>query len=212
LIIKGYGGFCTNPDSSIDLPLPTVTTVDHNFLLQPFLIQNNTWQTRRGKGGLDIGLPLPTLTTAGHHALLEPFVVEYYGNSTTRSIYKPVSSISTNPHYALVELVMQNEGGIDNLPVVRTPEDIDNHDFKCPFCIEFNGQRYLIDIMLRMLAPRELARAMGFPESFRFEQLDGTPLTKTDAVRMIGNACPVNTVRELVKTVIQARKKEFRVK
>jgi 1,4-dihydroxy-2-naphthoyl-CoA synthase len=50
--------------------------------------------------------------------------------------------------------------------------------------------------------------------AFTDKQISNQKIEKVtvDAVKMIGNACPVNTVRELVKTVIQARKKEFRVK
>ena len=62
---------------------------------------------------------------------------------------------------------------------------------------------------MRMLEPRELARAMGFPEWFRFETAEGKPLTKRDAVKMIGNACPVNTVKALIKAVVQVRPAVF---
>jgi site-specific DNA-cytosine methylase len=144
--------------------------------------------------------------------VIRPFIITYHGTSKSHSITEPIPTVLRNQHHALTELVVKKEGNIENLPVIRTPDDIDNHDFKRPFCIEFNKQKYLVDITLRMLEPRELARSMSFPESFRFEKLDGSPLTKSDSVRMIGNACPVNTVRELVKTVINARKKEFKIK
>jgi site-specific DNA-cytosine methylase len=49
---------------------------------------------------------------------------------------------------------------------------------------------------MRMLRPRELARAMGFPESFSL------PSSATAAVKMIGNACPVGTVRALVRAAM----------
>jgi DNA (cytosine-5)-methyltransferase 1 len=60
---------------------------------------------------------------------------------------------------------------------------------------------YIADIGMRMLAPHELARAMGFPEWFRFE-INGVPLTKRDATKMIGNACPVGTTKALVKAAV----------
>lgn len=78
------------------------------------------------------------------------------------------------------------------------------------------GERLLVDITLRMLEPRELARAMGFPKTFRLEhvvpkKIDGrwttvtAPLSKQDATKMIGNACPVNTVKALIKAVMEPR-------
>jgi DNA (cytosine-5)-methyltransferase 1 len=56
-----------------------------------------------------------------------------------------------------------------------------------------HGQRHTIaDIGMRMLAPRELFRAQGFPETYRIEaDTDGKPFTKSQQVRMCGNSvCP----------------------
>lgn len=56
-----------------------------------------------------------------------------------------------------------------------------------------HGQQYqIVDIGLRMLTPRELFRAQGFPESYQIERGgDGRVLTKTAQVRMCGNSvCP----------------------
>ncbi len=56
-----------------------------------------------------------------------------------------------------------------------------------------HGEEYaIVDIGLRMLTPRELYRAQGFPESYRIDHgADGKPLTKTAQVRMCGNSvCP----------------------
>jgi DNA (cytosine-5)-methyltransferase 1 len=55
------------------------------------------------------------------------------------------------------------------------------------------GEDYVIaDIGMRMLAPRELFRAQGFPDSYRIDpEVDGAPLSKTAQVRMCGNSvCP----------------------
>jgi DNA (cytosine-5)-methyltransferase 1 len=43
-----------------------------------------------------------------------------------------------------------------------------------------------------MLAPRELYRAQGFPDSYKIDiEYNGKPLTKTAQVRMVGNSvCP----------------------
>jgi DNA (cytosine-5)-methyltransferase 1 len=55
------------------------------------------------------------------------------------------------------------------------------------------GEQYrIVDIGLRMLQPRELARAQGFAESFLLDAPHlGRPLPKHAQVRMIGNSvCP----------------------
>lgn len=50
----------------------------------------------------------------------------------------------------------------------------------------------IVDIGLRMLTPRELYRAQGFPDSYIIDRTaDGRPITKTAQVRMCGNSvCP----------------------
>lgn len=55
------------------------------------------------------------------------------------------------------------------------------------------GEDYVIaDIGMRMLTPRELARAQGFPDSYEIAApYKRAPLSKTAQVRMIGNSvCP----------------------
>ena len=47
-------------------------------------------------------------------------------------------------------------------------------------------------IGMRMLRPRELYRAQGFPDRYRIEmEIGGRPMTKEAQVRMVGNSvCP----------------------
>src|SRR5690348_14118806 len=59
----------------------------------------------------------------------------------------------------------------------------------------------IVDIGMRMLTPRELFRAQGFPDSYVIDRTaDGTPITKTDQIRLCGNSvCP-----PLARAIIQA--------
>ena len=50
---------------------------------------------------------------------------------------------------------------------------------------------HALDIFFRMLTPRELARAQGFPDDFDFVG------NKAQVVRQIGNAVPVGTAEHL---------------
>jgi DNA (cytosine-5)-methyltransferase 1 len=59
--------------------------------------------------------------------------------------------------------------------------------------VTVHGEQYVIaDIGLRMLTPRELFRAQGFPEEYMIDpEIDGKKLSKTAQVRMCGNSvCP----------------------
>lgn len=56
---------------------------------------------------------------------------------------------------------------------------------------------YGLDIRFRMLQPRELAQAMGFPEGYNFAG------NKTETVEQIGNAVPVNLAKTLVQALLE---------
>ena len=72
------------------------------------------------------------------------------------------------------------------------------------------GQPYAIaDIGLRMLTPRELYTAQGFPASYIIERgADGRALTKTAQVRLCGNSvCP-----PIARALVAANFAEARVR
>lgn len=178
-LAKHYGGVV---GAALDHPTPTVTGTDHNALVAASLIQMG-YGEREGQAPriLNLEQPLGTVVAGGSkHGLVAAFLQQYYS--------------SGGQHQALA----------DPLHAVTT---IDRHSL---VTVEIDGEAYVItDIGMRMLEPRELARAMGFPEWFRFETGAGLPLTKRDAVKMIGNACPVNTVKALIKAVVLQRPHVF---
>jgi len=53
-----------------------------------------------------------------------------------------------------------------------------------------------VDVRFRILQPHELSAAMGFPEDYQFVG------TKTDTVRMIGNAWSIRTAEALCHTLL----------
>jgi C-5 cytosine-specific DNA methylase len=59
--------------------------------------------------------------------------------------------------------------------------------------VMIDGEQYaIVDIGMRMLTPRELFRAQGFPAEYCIDpEHDGGPLIKTAQIRMCGNSvCP----------------------
>jgi DNA (cytosine-5)-methyltransferase 1 len=59
--------------------------------------------------------------------------------------------------------------------------------------VTIDGETYVIvDIGMRMLAPRELYRAQGFSDDYLIDpDFNGKPMTKTAQIRMCGNSvCP----------------------
>lgn len=193
--------------SSIGSPLPTVTAKDHNWLLEPYLTEyhNGPFGDTRVRG---LNEPIPTLDTSNRFFLAQPYLIEYYGTGTAASVGSPLHTVTAKPRHAIIQIALRRaqEG---TLPIVRTEADIDALDLTTPFLIEVHGKKFLVDILYRLLRPRELARAMGFPDWFQWRRVDGKPLTIEAQVKMIGNACPVGVVKAIIKAVVLARPERY---
>jgi len=59
-----------------------------------------------------------------------------------------------------------------------------------------DGTHALVDILFRMLTPKELAAAMSFPENYVFNGNRGVQ------VKQIGNAVAVKTAKALCKSLL----------
>ena len=82
-------------------------------------------------------------------------------------------------------------------PHLRIVDDI--------FWLRIEGEDWAIsDIGMRMLQPRELYRAQGFPDSYVIEQAGGRRLTKTAQIRMVGNSVPPPCVEAIVRANVRA--------
>lgn len=177
-----HGGRIEN----IDEPLKTITTANRGekaVCAASMVSLRGTAPDQIQASAGSVEAPIPTISAGGGHAaLVAAFIQHYYGTGGQhQDPGHPLHTITTLARHGLVT-------------------------------VELEGQPYLVtDIGMRMLAPRELAMAMGFPEGFRFVDASGKPLTKRDTVKMIGNACPVNAVAALIKAVVLQRGDSFGV-
>ena len=66
--------------------------------------------------------------------------------------------------------------------------------------VTVHGEDHVVeDIGMRLLSPRELYRAQGFPDTYIIDPLvDGKPLAKTAQIRMCGNSVSPVMSRALV--------------
>ncbi|MGR0174596.1 DNA cytosine methyltransferase [Pseudomonas aeruginosa] len=165
----------------VDGPLGTQTAKDHHGLVSALLVTNTT-----GHSSTPADQPAPTVATGGHHMLVTPemiagsltpeqvegavwvaaFLMKYHGmGENIRPLDEPVSTVTTKDRLALVT-------------------------------VWISGSPYVIvDIRLRMLKPRELYRAQGFPDSYIIERgHNGQRFTLSQQVHMCGNSVSPNTM------------------
>lgn len=188
----------TNIGAPVDEPLHTVSAQgQHHALIEAVCVAKHYG----GIVGHGVNRPLGTVTTIDHHSLVSACMVKYYGNESGGvSITDPLHTITSKDRMGLVEesLNGENERYASVRDFLRLWGVIGENS-EAEF--EYDGQKYRVtDICMRMLAPRELYTAQGFPRSYIIERdADGNPLTKTAQVRMCGNSVPPPMVAALVR-------------
>ena len=120
-------------------------------------------------------------------------MVKLRGTSNSASAAEPLHTISAGgQHHAEVRAFLTAYYGSDQDTPLGDP--LHTVTTKPRFgLVTVHGQPYEIaDIGMRMLQPRELYRAQGFPDSYVIDRgADGRMLSKAAQVRMCGNSvCP----------------------
>lgn len=154
-----------------------------------FLAQHNV-----GVVGHDVREPVSTLTAKGcQQAVVEVSagMVDLHGSDRRqRDVADPAPTVTAGgTHQAEVRafLVKYYGAGLGQ-PISDPAATVTTKDRFGLVTIE--GADYeIVDIGMRMLSPRELYRAQGFPDGYVIDEgADGHPITKTAQVRMCGNS------------------------
>lgn len=128
------------------------------------LVAANLVHLNNGHAWSGADQPMRTVTSAGTHAaLVYSFLIKYFGTGIGQTVKEPLHTVTTKDRFGLV-------------------------------IIHVNGEPHVIvDIGMRMLTPRELARAQGFPDDYI---LTGT---NTSQVAKIGNSVSPYPAAALVR-------------
>lgn len=170
-IAQHNGGFNETLGRHPEQPLTAITTTGS----QQQLVTANLLTLRKNCVGSAMNEPVSTICAgAEHHALIEyglapqaeegalrvaAFLMGYYGSDNIYDLRDPAATITTRDRLALVTVVIQGT----------------------PYVI--------VDIGMRMLTPRELYRAQGFPDNYVIDHgHDGIKFSKKDQVLMVGNS------------------------
>lgn len=160
--------------------------------------------------GRPIDAPVSTVTSSGsQQQLVATSLVKLRGDNTGSAADTPLHTVSAQGmHHAEVRAFLikfyscggQHQACDDPMHTVPTRDRLG--------LVTVDGTDYAIaDIGLRMLTPRELFRAQGFPETYIIDRgVDGRKLPKDAQVRMCGNSvCP-----PLARALVEANVGELR--
>lgn len=149
--------------------------------------------------------PLRTIcaeTKGGHHALVVAFLIRYFGTSNAAAVDQPMPTIMPEGlgKSGLVCAFMVKYYGNEQDGVACTEplHTIPTRDRFGLVLVKVDGETYrIVDIGLRMLTPRELFLAQGFPKDYIidwgfFNDEQGNLvrgfLSGVEKVRMVGNS------------------------
>lgn len=197
-------------------------------LMAPVLVQTG-YGEREGQEprALDLGKPLGTIVAGGgKHAPVIAYLAQQNGgfNETPgHAATEPMSTVTNSGSQQQVVTAHLTTVSNQGVPVpALTPEQIEGarrvasllKSFKVIgegsddiVTIRLGDEVYaIVDIGLRMMTPRELYRAQGFPDSYIIDiGHDGRAFSKSSQVRMVGNSvCP-----NITKALIQANLPEL---
>lgn len=160
--------------------------------------------------GRSLGEPTSTITASGaQQRLVTACLIKYYGTDQNPLLSEPMHTVTTKDRLGLVQLVRVEASSL--APAVRArarqcaqllraylPERFE-HDADC---VLVDGQYVLVDITLRMLSPRELYRAQGFPESYVIDRIPDPAVLFKDGVQQ-GDPRDMPTIRLSAKAQVR---------
>lgn len=185
-----HGGRLVDPGN----PLPTITSAHRGeiALVTAFLVKHFG-----GVIGVPIDTPLPTTTMrATQNQIVTASLIHMnHGEKQWNSVEEPLRTITTGNHAALVyAFLIRYFGTAVGQHVTEPLYTITGKDRFGLVTVTIAGELWaIVDIGMRMLTPRELARAQGFDESYI---LTGT---KTSQVARIGNSVPPPLAEAMVR-------------
>lgn len=198
--------------SGLRVPIPTVDASNRYGLTSAQLVEYY------GNGNpLDVNDPMHTVTSHDREAVVAAHVVKFKREELGTFPGVPLPTITTSGSFSVCKVFLCKVQPKDSAGLYRWPEIRELLNRHCGYqlakddvlLLEIGGTLYFIaDIGLRMLTPRELYAAMGFPPDYIIDvDYTGKPYPKNAQVARCGNAvCP-----PMAAAVVRANFQEYAV-
>ncbi len=226
-IDKAFGGNYKGAGSDVKDPVSTITTVDHNRLISPLLIQYHSETSKNGVRGQQVDSPIQTIDTSNRYGLVMSYMTKFYKSGTGQSLADPIHTITTSPgHFGTVSVYATDWKELQKSGV--SMEIAQKCTWASQFIMEYYGcgigqslndplhtivtkdrfalitvlgnEYVILDIFLRMLKPEELKMGQGFPKDYiinRDYKWNSYPVAKQ--VARIGNSVVPIMAQKLVE-------------
>lgn len=177
---------------TIDRPVMTVDASNRYGLVSTFI--SKYYDGGYTGAGSRMDDPVGTITSRDHNAVCAAFVTQFNNNSIGQDNSEPLNTITAGQgHFGEVcAFLTKYYGNGDNVTPLDQPTPTITAKDRLAL-VTIHGQDYqIVDIGLRMLTPRELFDAQGFPDDYIIDvDADGKAYPKAEQVARCGNAvCP----------------------
>lgn len=180
----------------IGAPLQTVDTSNRYGLIAANLVT-----LRNNMDGRSAKMTLDTLTTKDHSALVAAHICKLKGTNIGQPADEPLQTITAGgTHFAEVRAFLIKYYGQGTGQATDRPLDTVTAQDRFGL-VTIHGTDYqIVDIGMRMLTPRELYNAQGFPLDYIIERdYTGKSYPKSKQVARCGNAVPPPFATALVR-------------
>lgn len=180
----------------IEDPLPTIVSSNKHHLIVPYLVDyhfNNT--------SISVEEPHRTITSVRGHYLVAPFIQQYFTGASGSDIESPLPTVTAWDHNALTSaFLIKYYGNGNNVDSINDPFATITSKAKFGL-IKVKSQYYkIVDIGMRMLTPRELYNAQGFPPDYIIDKdFNGKKYPISKQIARCGNAVPPPFAEALVR-------------
>lgn len=202
-MVEYHGASAEQP---VTEPVATTLSHAHDALTVPYI--SKYYSGGYDGVGIDIDTPLPTVTAVDHNAVVAAHVIKMKGSNLGHAAEEPLQTVTASGlHFgAVMTTIVKVTLGMDlkHWPQVRSLLNT-----YCGYSLAddevlllgIDGIWYFIaDIGLRMLSPRELYNANGFPLDYIIDRDNkGNSYGKTKQVARCGNAVPPPFATALVR-------------
>jgi len=170
MVQTGYGERSGQAPRALDIEKPLGTVVAGGAK-HAVIAAHCQMMRNAGQPAWGADEPMRTIPAGGAGAFaVAAFMSKYYGQGDGASLDDPCHTVTTRDRFGLVTVTIAGEPWV------------------------------IVDIGMRMLTPRELFRAQGFPDDYVIDRMaDGTRLTKTAQVRMCGNSVSPHVAAALAR-------------
>lgn len=199
----GQTGFMSHDSASYSIhsPLTTVVSKAEHCLCIPSIVHLKG----TSREGVSADTVVPAIMAGGQHiGLSQAILVKFFGTSTAVSCDEPLHTVTAKDRFGLTVFSHEKKlSEADRLSAWHVARFIDEYgrepskrpelDYLAPPRPAYLGRdgSVVVDILFRMLTPRELYRAQGFPDSYIIDVgPNGAPISKADQVARCGNAVP----------------------